>query len=136
MRARSRSCPRRVRDPRRCGWRTAPCALRRPDRHLLQELPPRDRIEAGHGLVQHQQLGLVTEREQDRQLLPLADRHVLDVAGANRPPTRRTAARSARRPSAIERGDQRQLIGRRELIDELVLLRHEADARFRGAGQR
>ena len=37
------------------------------------------RIETGHGLIEHQQIRIVPERQQDRQLLPLAHRHALDA---------------------------------------------------------
>ena len=42
---------------------------------LFEKLPARHRIEAGHGLVENQQVRPVAERQQDRQFLPLAHRH-------------------------------------------------------------
>ncbi len=54
-------------------------AVRRDLDELLEELAPRDRVEARDRLVENQEVGLVPEREQDRELLPLADRHALDA---------------------------------------------------------
>ena len=79
-----------------------------------QELPPRHRVEARHGLIEDQQVRLVPEREQDRELLPLADGHVLDARPQRRRPTRRRgASMSVAIPARIERGDDAQLVGAR-----------------------
>jgi hypothetical protein len=95
---------------------------------LLEELSACDGIEARDGLVEDQHIGLVPEPEQDRQLLPLPDGHVLDALIEIDFPLAAQAADELVVPFRIERCNHADLIGCRQLVHELVLLRHEADA--------
>ena len=67
-------------------------AVRRDLDDLLEKLPACDGIEARDGLVENQDVGPVAEPEQDRELLALTDRHVLDALLEGRPPTRGSSA--------------------------------------------
>ena len=52
---------------------TARAGALRDGEQLVQELPPRDRVEARDGLVEHEEVRLVAERREHGELLPLAD---------------------------------------------------------------
>jgi hypothetical protein len=97
---------------------------------FLEKEPARHRIEARHRLIQHEQIRPVTKRAEDREFLPLADRHALDPRRAIHSPFHAEAVHELGIPARIERLRQFQLIICAQRVDELVLLRNEPDSRF------
>ena len=65
--------------------------------HRLDELAPDDRIEAGRGLVEHEQLRLGADRGDQRQLRALPLRQMAGLLAQDRAGTDRASARSVSR---------------------------------------
>ena len=65
----------------------------------LQELAPRQRVEAGHRLVEEQQLGPLGQRQGERELGPLAAGQRAGPLAPVQAELLRSAARPARGPS-------------------------------------
>jgi hypothetical protein len=101
---------------------------------LAQEFAPRDWIEARDRLVEHEQRRPMTEREQQRQLLSLADRHGPDATVERHLPVAYQPIDQRIVPVPVERLRDLQLLVAAQHADQLVLLRHETDTRLDGLG--
>src|SRR5690242_2492024 len=77
----------------------------------------------------------MAEGGEDRELLPLAERHAFDARTAVHSPSTAQVVDERGVPTGIEGLCQLQLIPSRERIDQLVLLRNEPDPRLDVAGQ-
>ena len=115
-------------DVRREQHRASP--ILRDIEQLSQELPACDRIQARHGLVEHQQLRLMAERRQHRELLALADRKRRDAPIGRHVPLGDEAVDERAIPVRVKRRSDRELLLAVQHRKKLVLLRHEADLRL------
>src|SRR5690606_40225962 len=95
---------------------------------FLQELAPRERIEARNGLVEHDELGLVADGRDDRELLPLADGQLVRRPVERHGPLAREPSDEVSIPARVELAHEIEKARAAQRLDELVLLRHEADA--------
>src|SRR5690606_7860504 len=105
-----------------------PVAAARDIDELLQEAAARDGIEAGDGLVEDEQLGLVAERRENGKLLPLTNGHLVRSLVERHRPFLRQPLDQAAVPPRVELADEVDELPAVHRRDELLLLRHEAYA--------
>src|SRR5690606_29023386 len=73
---------------------------------LLEKPTARERIKARDGLVEHDELGLVADRREDRELLPLADRHLVRGLVERHGPLARQTCHEVRVPARVKLADE------------------------------
>ena len=96
----------------------------------VPEVAARLRVEAGRGLVEEHDLGVVHEREGDREALLLAARELprLRLGLLLEADERQQARRPAFERHAVEAREEVEQLGRREVLEQRVLLQLHADA--------
>ena len=99
----------------------------------LEQDAPEDRVEAGGRLVEHQQFGVVRERERQRGFRPRAARQATRTACSPAPRTRASAPRTAAGPrSAVEPRDDARDRAHAEVVVVRGHLVHEPDPVLHG----
>ena len=107
--------------------------------HPRPEREPHRRIEAGRGLVEHEELGLVHERQRDGQPAPeAAGEHLHRHPGVRAQLEEVEQLLDALREDGLAQqmvaAEDTQVVDRRDRVDEHVLLERDADARPDRAG--
>ena len=99
-------------------------------RDLAVQLAPRLRIEPGGRLVEEDELGLVDERQRQRQPLPLSARQRVERRVGFLDKGEALEQRRRLGPSAVERAEERERLARRDLVLQRRRLERRADLLF------
>ena len=95
----------------------------------LEELAARERVEAGDGLIEHEQLGSLCDRERERELRTLPPGERAGALPAVETEPRDPLPRERSVPARVERRAQTQVLGHRQRWVQRRVLRDEADPR-------
>ena len=104
--------------------------------HRLQELPPRERVERGDGLVEQQELRPLRERERERHLGLLPAGELSDLLAGREAEQLDAPDGDLLVPARIELATELQRLADGEALVQRVILGDEADPRQDGPGLR
>jgi hypothetical protein len=102
----------------------------------LDQLIAHQRVEAGEGLIQHQQRGPVAERADERRLHAHPPRHVLQLAVERQSEVAQELPLQPRVPGRIELPQKIEELAYRHPVGQLLALRYVTDPVQRRAANR